>query len=341
MHRLGRQRGDAANARRGRSRAPPGARELDRVTRIKRNNNFFKHLAWGLCCAWLAHGYPVLAGHALAAAPRLAVGDDGHEIKIQQAAQRIISLAPHLTELVYAAGAGEKLIAVSAYSDFPATARLLPQVGDASNLDLERIVMLKPDLVLAWKSNISPFAIERLRRLSIPVYVTETRRLVGIPALLKSMGTLAGTSAMSELAAKNFEDQLRQLRQTARGKMIVPTFIEIWHDPLLSVNAAHMMSEVVSLCGGKNILAEAPILTPSIGLETLLDADPGAIIGGGSATAEDFRRVWKKHPSLDAVKRGNIFYVNPDWIQRATPRILLGAKVICDGLEQARMSLLK
>ncbi len=272
----------------------------------------------------------------------MALGDDGHEINIQHAARRIISLAPHLTELVFAAGSGEKLIAVSAYSDFPEAARLLPQVGDASNLDLERIVMLKPDLVLAWKSNISPFAVERLRRLSIPVYVTETRRLVGIAALLKSMGTLAGTSAVSELAAKNFEEQLRQLRQTARGKMIVPTFIEIWHDPLLSVNAAHMMSEVVSLCGGKNIFAEAPILTPSISLETLLDADPSAIIGGGSAaTVADFRGMWKKHPSLDAVKRGNIFYVNPDWIQRATPRILLGAKVICEGLEQARMSLLK
>ena len=125
-------------------------------------------------------------------------GDDGHEIKIQRAAQRIISLAPHLTELVYAADASDRLIAVSAYSDFPETARLLPQVGDASNLDLERIVMLKPDLVLAWKSNVSPFAVERLRRLSIPVYVTETRRLAGIPALLRSIGTLAGTSAQSE-----------------------------------------------------------------------------------------------------------------------------------------------
>ncbi len=264
-------------------------------------------------------------------------GDDGHEIKIQRAAQRIISLAPHLTELVYAADAGDKLIAVSAYSDFPETARLLPQVGDASNLDLERIVMLKPDLVLAWKSNVSPFAVERLRRLSIPVYVTETRRLAGIPALLRSIGTLAGTSAQSELAARNFENQLLQLQQNARGKTIIPTFIEIWHDPLLSVNAEHIMSEVVSLCGGKNVLAEAPTLTPSIGLETLLVANPGAIIGGGSAaSAEDFRAVWEKHPNLKAVQQGNIFYVNPDWIQRATLRILLGAKLICEGLEQAR-----
>ena len=256
---------------------------------------------------------------------------------MQQPAQRIISLAPHLTELIYAAGAGNQLIAVSAYSDFPDIAKRLPQVGDASNLDLERIVALKPDLILAWKSNVSPLAVERLRGLSIPVYVTETRRLAGISALLRSIGSLAGTANIANVAAQKFDSEIKFLEHNARGKKIISTFIEIWHDPLLSVNGEHIMSEVVSLCGGKNVLADAPILTPSIGLETLLLADPSAIIGGGSAfTVEDFRHSWQRHPSLTAVKRQAIFYVNPDWIQRATPRILLGAAVICDGLEQAR-----
>ncbi len=263
----------------------------------------------------------------------MAPGDDGQQVILQQPAQRVISLAPHLTELIYAAGAGDKLVAVSAYSDYPEAAKSLPQVGDASNLDLERIVMLKPDLVLAWKSNVSPFAVERLRRLSIPVYVTETRRLAGIPKLLRSIGTLMGTTSTAEHAAQNFADRVRDLEEGARGQTIIPTFIEIWHDPLLSVNDEHIMSEVVSLCGGRNILANAPILTPSIGLETLLEADPGAIIGGGSAaTADDFTPVWEKHTSLAAVRKRSVFFVNPDWIQRAAPRILLGAKVICEGL---------
>ncbi len=254
-----------------------------------------------------------------------------------QPAQRIISLAPHLTELIYAAGAGDKLIAVSAYSDYPDTTKKLPQVGDASNLDIERIVMLKPDLVLAWKSNVSPFAVARLRRLSIPVYVTETRRLAGILKLLRGIGRLTARERLAERAAQNFADRVRELEAGARGQMIVSTFIEIWHDPLLSVNDEHIMSEVVSLCGGKNILANAPILTPSIGLETLLEANPQVIVGGGSAfSADDFRRTWQRHPSLLAVKRDAIFYVNPDWIQRATPRILLGAKAICDGLDNVR-----
>ncbi|MEO5862263.1 MAG: cobalamin-binding protein [Burkholderiales bacterium] len=271
------------------------------------------------------------------AAPLLAAGDDGQKVILAQTAQRIISLAPHLTELVYAAGAGDKLVAVTAYSDYPEAAKALSQVGDASNLDLERIVMLKPDLVLAWKSNVSPFAVERLRRLSIPVYVTETRRLAGIPKLLRSIGMLAGATDTAESGARNFEEQLRALAQAASGKAVIPTFIEIWHDPLISVNGEHIMSEVMSLCGGKNILAAAPTLTPSIGLETLLRADPGAIIGGGSAvTADGFRKQWEKHASLTAVRQHNIFYVNPDWIQRSTPRILFGAKSICEALEKVR-----
>ena len=266
-------------------------------------------------------------------------GDDGHVVRLQGPAQRIISLAPHLTELVYAAGADAKLIAVSAYSDFPDAAKLLLQVGDASNLDLERIVTLKPDLILAWKSNVSPFAVERLRNMSIPVYVSETRRLAGIPLLLRNIGVLAGTANDADRAATKFENERLDLTRAAQGKTIVPTFIEIWHDPLLSVNGDQIMSEIVSLCGGRNILANLPILTPSIGLEALLQANPGAIIGGGSAVSEaDFRRVWQPHRNVDAVRRQMIFYLNPDWIQRATPRILFGAKVICDGLEKARRS---
>ncbi len=273
------------------------------------------------------------------AAPLLARGDDGYVVQLQKSAQRIISLAPHLTELVYAAGAGDKLIAVSAYSDFPDAAKALAQVGDASNLDLERIVMLKPDLVLAWKSNVSPFAVERLRRFGISVYVTETRRLAGVPLLLRSIGLLAGSANVSEAAAQQFETQVQKMASAAQGKTLVPTFIEIWHDPLLSVNGAHIISDVVALCGGRNILANVALLTPSIGLETLLEADPGAIIGGGSAAREaDFQRAWARHRGLKAVREQNIFYVNPDWIQRATPRILFGAKVVCDGLNVARRS---
>ena len=267
----------------------------------------------------------------------LVPGDDGYSAALKNPAQRIISLAPHLTELVYAAGAGARLIAVGAYSDFPAAAKLLPQVGDASNLDLERIITLKPDLILAWKSNVSPLAVERLRNLSIPVYVSETRRLAGIPALMRNIGLLAGTSNSADAAATKFDNEVREMARGAQGKTIVPTFIEIWHDPLLSVNGEHIISEVVSLCGGRNVLATAPTLTPSIGLEVLLQANPSAIIGGGSAASEaEFQHLWQRHYSINAVRRQMIFYLNPDWIQRATPRILFGAKVICDGLERAR-----
>ncbi len=281
----------------------------------------------------------LLAWHGLQAAPVLVLGDDDFGIRLQRPARRIVSLAPHLTELVYAAGAGEKLVAVSAYSDYPEAAKQLPHVGDASNIDLERLIVLKPDLVLAWKSNISPFTVERLRRMGIAVWVSETHKLADIPARLREVGKLAGTDDDAERAAKKFGQDLAELQRTANGKTPVTTFIEIWHDPLLSVNGMHIMSEIVTLCGGKNILHDAKILTPSIGLETLLQANPQAIIGGGSASSEaDFRRIWVGQQSIAAVRLGHIFHLNPDWIQRATPRILLGAEVICRSLSNVQKS---
>jgi iron complex transport system substrate-binding protein len=266
-------------------------------------------------------------------------GDDGVEVQLSRPAQRIVSLAPHLTELIYAAGAGEKLVAVSAYSDFPEAAKKLPQVGDSSNLDIERLIVLKPDLVLAWKSNISPFNVERLRRMGVPVWVSETRKLGDIAARIREIGLLTDTLPTAEKAAHDFEQRIADIQLIAIGKQTVSTFIEIWHDPLLSVNGEHIMSEVVGLCGGKNVLDHAKVLTPAIGLETLLEANPQAIIGGGSASNDDdFRRVWANHPSLRAVRNGHLFHLNPDWIQRATPRILLGAEIVCRSLAGVRQS---
>ncbi len=281
----------------------------------------------------------LLAWHGSIAAPILVRGDDGLEVLLPRPAQRIVSLAPHLTELIYAAGAGEKLVAVSAYSDFPEAAKKLPQVGDSSNLDIERLIILKPDLVLAWKSNINRFDVERLRRMGVPVWVSETRKLGDIPARIREIGLLAGSLPTAEKAAEDFEQRLAEIQRLAVAKQSVTTFIEIWHDPLLSVNGEHIMSEVVRLCGGKNVLDDAKVLTPAIGLETLLEANPQAVIGGGSASNdEDFRGVWANQSSLRAVRNGHLFHLNPDWIQRATPRMLLGIELVCRSFERVRNS---
>ena len=253
------------------------------------------------------------------------------------AVTRIVSLAPHLTELAFAAGAGDRLVGVSAFSDFPDAAKKLPQVGGGANLDLERIVALQPDLILAWQSGNSPFAIARLQAMGFHVYVSEARKLDDIATQLRTIGKLSGTEAVAEPNAKNFEQQLLDLRRHAQTNSIVTTFVDIWQNPFITVNGQHIISDVLSLCGGKNVFANAPTLTPAIGLEALLGADPEAIIGGDSATnADNFAHSWHIHPQLNAVRNGHIYFVHPDIIQRPTLRILEGAKRICDGLDRVR-----
>ena len=226
---------------------------------------------------------------------------------------------------------------VSAYSDYPEAAKKLPQIGSSANLDLERIVALQPDLILAWQSGNSPFAVARLEDMGFRVYVSEARKLDDIAAQLRTIAKLSGTEAVGETSAKKFEQQLLELKMRAQTKSTVTTFVDIWQNPFITVNGQHIISDVLALCGGKNVFANAPTLTPAIGLEALLGAAPGAIVGGDSATnANNFSRSWQAYPQLTAVRKGHTFYVHPDFIQRPTPRILEGAKQICDGLNQVR-----
>ena len=156
------------------------------------------------------------------------------------AVTRIVSLAPHLTELAFAAGAGDRLVGVSAFSDFPDAAKKLPQVGGGANLDLERIVALKPDLILAWQSGNSPFAIARLQAMGFHVYVSEARKLDDIATQLRTIAKLSGTEAVGETSAEKFEQQLLDLKTRAQTKSIVTTFVDIWQNPFIKIGRAHV-----------------------------------------------------------------------------------------------------
>lgn len=264
--------------------------------------------------------------------------DTGATVRLARPAQRIVSIAPSLTELAFAAGAGGRLVGVARHSDFPPQARALPQVGDALQADLENIVGLQPDLVLAWRSGNQAPDIERLKRLGYPVLVAEPRRLSDIPRALRAIGTLAGMGAEAARAAREFEEGIDALRARHARSPRVRVFYLIWHRPLLTVNGAHMISDVIGLCGGENVFADVSQLTPQVTLEAVIAARPEAILGGGSAGGEkEFSSQWRAQavpPLRDAPAR----YVNPDLIQRQTPRILEGAKMVCAALEQIRMS---
>ena len=277
----------------------------------------------------------LVTGAAFAQAVSI-VDDRGREIRLAGPARRVVALAPSLAELAFAAGAGGRLVGVARFSDFPPAARELPQVGDAARVDFERIVALKPDLILAWKSGNAAGDVDRLERLGYPAFVSEPARLADIPRLLRAIGVLAGTLAAAVDAAADFEREIRALRSRHAKARKVRVFYLIWHRPLLTVNGAHMISDVIALCGGVNFFADVNLLTPSVTLEAMIGAKPEVIVGGGSAGGEkEFAAQWRASsvPSLRALPA---HYINPDHIQRQTPRIVEGAKAVCSALDDVR-----
>ena len=205
------------------------------------------------------------------------------------------------------------------------------------NVDLERIVALRPDLILAWRSGNRTGAFERLQELGHAVFVAEPRRLADIPRLLRAIGTLAGTRAAAERAAGEFERGIAELRGRHAKAPAVRVFYQIWHSPLLTVNGAHMISDVLALCGGENVFADVSQLTPTVTLEALIVAKPDAILGGGSADGEkEFAERWRT-TAVPPLRELPAHYIHPDLIQRQTPRILEGARAVCAALDQVRI----
>lgn len=251
-------------------------------------------------------------------------------------AQRIVTLAPHLTELAFSAGAGDRLVGVARFSDFPAAARDLPQVGDSALMDFERIAALKPDLILAWKSGNAPADVERLEQLGYRVFVSEPARLADLPRLLQSIGKLAGTAPEAARAAGRFEREIRALREQFAQASRVRVFYAIWSKPLMTIGGGHLISEVITLCGGENVFAGMRQLAPVVTLEAVVAARPQAVLGGSDpAGGGSFAAEWrsKAPPVLRDVPA---FYVNPDLVQRPTLRIAEGARAVCSALAQAR-----
>lgn len=264
--------------------------------------------------------------------------DRGRSIQLSQSAKRIISLSPSITELVFEAGAGGKLVGVSRYSDYPDAARFIPDVGDSSNLDLERILALKPDLVIAWRSGNAISDIEKLEKLGLIVFATEAARLEDIPRLLRIAGKLAGTSMQAESAASAFEATLQQIRRSYDNHSKIRVFQLVWHQPLMTVNGDHVISDIIELCGGVNIFASSPSLTPVISAENLIEADPQVIISSAPREFDEseLRVLLGRFSHISAVRRNHLYFVHPDLIYRQTARMIQAAKTVCAQLENAR-----
>jgi iron complex transport system substrate-binding protein len=261
----------------------------------------------------------------------------GRELMLAEPARRIVALAPHIVENLYSAGAGDRLVGVVSYSNYPARAADLPEVGSYNAFSLEQIVALQPDLVVMWGSGNGMQTLSKLEGLGIPVYVSELRQLSDVPQSIRLLGQLAGTTTTGEREARRIEKELDTFRNRYDGKLEVTVFYQIWNEPLQTVNGDHLISEVIALCGGRNIFSDASSLAPRISIEAVLRRDPDAIVASGMGEARpEWLDQWRSYPSLSAVTNDFLFFIDPNHVQRPTARVLLGAERLCQQLEQVR-----
>ena len=261
--------------------------------------------------------------------------DDGNTITLQKPAQRVISLAPHVTELLFAAGGGSHVVGVVSYSDFPEEAKKIPQIGSNREVDLERIMALKPDLIVVWRHGSSERQIDMVRKLGVPIYHSEPVKLDDIPESVARLGQLMGTEKVAAPAATELRQQLAGLRSRYANRPTVRTFYQVWDKPLYTLSGKHIVSDALRLCGGENIFAKLAVTAPVVSVEGVLQENPEAIF----ATAEKNYggvNMWKPYGTLLAVRNDNLFTIDGNLLNRSGPRMIAGAAVLCEKLELAR-----
>ena len=269
------------------------------------------------------------------------IDDAGNTVTLAQPARRIVSLAPHVTELLYAAGGGDRIVGTVSYSDYPPQARDLPRVGDNKALDLERIAALKPDLIVVWRHGNAQKQTDRLRALGLPLFFSEPRKLESIPENLEKLGKLMDTGPVATRAAADFRQQVETLRKTYANRPPVTVFYQVWQQPLMTLNGQHMVSDMLALCGGRNLFGSEPPLVPTVSVEAVVAGNPEAMMTAGLGATRpdkplaDFS-MWEKWRSVTAVARNNLFIIDGDLVNRAGPRVVQGAAQICKDLDIAR-----
>ncbi len=299
--------------------------------RQSRLSAIFRHGLW----LWLFGITPLSTALA-----EITVHDDaGNAVTLRSPARRIVSLAPHVTELLYAAGAGNYIVGAVEYSDYPEEAKHIPRIGSGFGFDIEAIIGLQPDLVISWKSGNPPWQTERLKDLGFPVFVTEPRHIGDVASLIGRFGKISATEKHANEAVDAFQRHQRSLRERYATRPPVTVFYQILDSSLLTVSQRHLISDVIRLCSGTNVFAGLPGLTPRVDVESVLQKNPEAILASGYEPLwAVWRERWRVFPALSANSHANLFFIPPDLIHRHSPRILQAAEQVCTALEAARES---
>ncbi|MFO7858160.1 MAG: cobalamin-binding protein [Ectothiorhodospiraceae bacterium] len=277
------------------------------------------------------------AGAVASAGERCVTDDAGREVCLAEPAQRVVSLSPGATELLFAAGAGERVVGTVSHSDYPEAAEAIPRVGSYKRIDMEGLVERQPDLVVAWSSGNPPEQLERLEELGPTVYRAEPRTFEDVATTLERLGVLTATDATADAAAADFREAIDAIRERYSDREPVRVFYQVWPDPLMTVNDDHLISQAAALCSGENVFGDQNSLTPRIDRESVLARDPEVIVAGGMGEADDsWLDAWRGFDDLQAVQHDNLFFVPPSTLQRPTPRLVEGTRALCQRLDTAR-----
>ena len=268
----------------------------------------------------------------------ITVRDDvGRIVSLDKPAQRIVTLAPHAVEMLFAASAGDRIIGTVSYSDYPAQAKTIPRVGSYNALDVERILALQPDLVFAWDSGNKKDQIEKLIQLGLTVFINEPHSIEDVASSIERIGRLTASETIASRFNAVFLKRYRQLQETYQNRSKVRMFYQVWHDPLITINGRHLISAVMRLCGAENIFNNMSALSASVSIEAVIAAQPEIIIAGGEADKQaQLLENWQPWKTLPAVRHEQLYLIEPGLLHRHGPRILDGAEIMCRYVEQAR-----
>lgn len=279
----------------------------------------------------------VLSPDAAPALPIKVIDDDGIQHVFKQPVKRIVSLMPHATELLFEVGAGDQIVGAVQYSDYPEAAQKIPRVGGYSALNIEAIIALKPDLLIAWPEGNRNRELDRLKALGMPILVSDPRQFEDIANALLIYGKITGKNAQAAIALDKFNKKLTYLRETYSNQKKVSVFYQVWNSPLMTQNGNTFISRAIELCGGVNIFADLPMTNPQISIESILVQNPQVIVASGMGQARpEWLDDWRQYKTLLAVQHDHLYHILPELFQRPTSRFLVGTEQLCQALQAAR-----
>lgn len=267
------------------------------------------------------------------------IDDEGIEHTFDQPLQRIVSLMPHATELLFEVGAGDHVVGAVQYSDYPEAAKKIPRVGGYSALNIEAIVALKPDLLIAWPEGNRNRELDRLKALGLPILVSDPREFKDIANALFIYGKITDNNEQAAKAIETFNKKLTYLRNTYSEQEKVSVFYQVWNAPLMTQNGNTFISRAIEVCGGINIFSDLPMTNPQVSIESILIQDPQVIVASGMGQARpEWLNDWRQYKTLQAVEANQLYHIAPELFQRPTVRFLLGTEQLCEAMQKARES---